>query len=693
VAIDREESLKKAEKLLRQGRLDAAIAEYQGVVDRYPRDWNTVNALGDCYARAHMVEKACELYNQIGDHFAQEGFFSKAAALYKKSLKIQPGDERALGQAAEMAIRQGTLAEAKQYLQQLAERKQQRGQARAAAELLLRIGTLDPGDLEARLTGVTAAAKAGSGELVAGELLAIAEAHKAAGQDEKALAVLVEAARLVPADNDIRTALSRAYASRGELVAARSHARTADDFIALAEAATTRHEARAAVGFLDEAHRLAPGNRDVAIRLVRAHVAVGEIEQTEPLLEAIGDSDDRDVLFATGSVRARLGDFDTARAAFARLLSLDLSRAQAIVGEGVRLAASAPDAAMVHVEAAADILILHGDFAAAAAAFEGFVAAQPGNVPALLRLVEISVDGELEETTTRAQAMLVDAYLAEGSGAEARTIVEDLLARRPGDIAHLQRLRRALALTGESDVDDDLQAAMLEATSAVESEPLDLTERNAAEASATAPAPGEPTAAAGEQDPFRLGPIAIDLHDILGDGATADGDIDIDVDQAISELPDGAEVLPAGKAQKLEDVFDGLREEAAQKSGLPAAEQHYKVALAYRDMGMSHEAIKELQAAAASPRLRFEASSLLARLFLERGDRRNAIEWLERAAEAPAPTVEAGRNLLYELGDTLEASGESARALAIFLELQSDVADFRDVARRVDRLTRVQAGG
>jgi hypothetical protein len=49
--------------------------------------------------------------------------------------------------------------------------------------------------------------------------------------------------------------------------------------------------------------------------------------------------------------------------------------------------------------------------------------------------------------------------------------------------------------------------------------------------------------------------------------------------------------------------------------------------------------------------------------------------------------------LLYDLGVTLEEAGESARALAVFLELQADAGDYRDVGPRVDRLSRVQTGG
>jgi len=95
VALDREDTLKKAEKLLRQGRLDAAIAEYLRVTEDQPRDWNTANTLGDLYARANQPAKAVEQYARIADHFVHDGFYPKAAALYKKILKISPDNEQA----------------------------------------------------------------------------------------------------------------------------------------------------------------------------------------------------------------------------------------------------------------------------------------------------------------------------------------------------------------------------------------------------------------------------------------------------------------------------------------------------------------------------------------------------------------------------------------------------------------------
>ena len=79
--IDREETLKKAEKFLRQGRLDQAIAEYERVVEDQPRDWTTANTLGDLYMRAKQPDRAVALYSRIADHLRTEGFYTKAAAL------------------------------------------------------------------------------------------------------------------------------------------------------------------------------------------------------------------------------------------------------------------------------------------------------------------------------------------------------------------------------------------------------------------------------------------------------------------------------------------------------------------------------------------------------------------------------------------------------------------------------------
>ena len=59
--IDREATLKQADKLIKQGKLDAAIAEYVRLIDDQPQDWTTINALGDLYLRARRYRSPSAL--------------------------------------------------------------------------------------------------------------------------------------------------------------------------------------------------------------------------------------------------------------------------------------------------------------------------------------------------------------------------------------------------------------------------------------------------------------------------------------------------------------------------------------------------------------------------------------------------------------------------------------------------------
>ena len=147
------------------------------------------------------------------------------------------------------------------------------------------------------------------------------------------------------------------------------------------------------------------------------------------------------------------------------------------------------------------------------------------------------------------------------------------------------------------------------------------------------------------------------------------------------------------ESSDLDAVFRDFRDEVSRDSEASETEQQFKLGITYRDMGMVDDAIRELEWAARSPRRRFEAAGLVARLYRERGNVAAAVEWFERAAEAPAPSPEAGRELLFELGQTLEAGDEGARALAVYLELRSDAGEFRDVSARIQRLSRAQAEG
>jgi tetratricopeptide (TPR) repeat protein len=168
---------------------------------------------------------------------------------------------------------------------------------------------------------------------------------------------------------------------------------------------------------------------------------------------------------------------------------------------------------------------------------------------------------------------------------------------------------------------------------------------------------------------------------------TRSEDHEINLNEALHDIRKDEGPAPARPPQTLESVLKGVRDVVVHEASSPeVAEQHFQLATTYIEMGMTGEAIAALEVSARSIRHRFRAGAMLAKLYMSKGDKERGLEWFERAAEAPAPSPAAAHQLLYELATALEAQGESARALAVLLELQSEAGEYRDLAQRLEHL-------
>ncbi|MDO8681797.1 MAG: tetratricopeptide repeat protein [Acidobacteriota bacterium] len=682
--FDREGALKSADKALKQGRIDVAIAEYVKVVEAQPRDWNSANALGDLYVRANQLDIGLTQYTRIADHLATEGFYPKAAALFKKIIKLKPEDEYSLLQLADLATKQGTLADAKKLLQTVAELRNKRGDKKGAAEISVRLGTLDPEDLDARLRAAKAAADMGDKATALRELRDVAARLEKKDKAAEALEVWQAAFDIDQSDEEARARLLAACVAAGAPDRARQVARGAAELKQIAQAYEKAGKADAVLEVLGEVAALDPSDLDVRAGLALAYVSRGDLARARAYLSAETAGDHPSLWLTLAEIELLGGRTDEGRAAVVQALKLDRDQAQNAVAAGCRLAESNSEAGYQFIDAVADAALAEGDYAAAAVGLHEFTIRVPSHLVALMRLVEICVDGGLESTMYEAQAQLADAYLASGRGLEARIISEDLVAREPWNRANLDRFRRALVMLGESDPDAITADRLSGDSPFLATDKLDLNEGVSFD---PAPPPAPPKAAPAAEAAAKkkkekgaeppAGSIELDLADAL----------------AALEAPPTPPPPTAPPPRSLDQVFRGLRDEAGRQSSEEGAAEQYQLALTYQEMGMIEDAFKALELASQSPRQRFDAASMLGRLYLDRKDTVHAIEWLERAAEAPSPTPDAGRSLLYDLAQTLEGAGESARALAVFVELESESGGFKDVAGRIDRLSKVQARG
>ncbi len=124
--------LKRANKLFRQGKTDAAIKEYKQILAIKPDDLEVRRIVGDLQLRQSNNAEAIEQFEWIANHYLKEGFFAKAIAMYKRITRVDPGYEEALYKLADLYTKQGLVIEAKQiYLDIAEECKRQNNQKKA----------------------------------------------------------------------------------------------------------------------------------------------------------------------------------------------------------------------------------------------------------------------------------------------------------------------------------------------------------------------------------------------------------------------------------------------------------------------------------------------------------------------------------------------------------------------------------
>jgi tetratricopeptide (TPR) repeat protein len=772
VAFDRNGTLRNAEKLLRQGKLEAAVAEYLRVVEDQPTDWNTANTLGDLYARTGQIDKAVEEFLKIADSLREEGQFVKAAAIYKKILKLKPDHERALLQAADLVASQGLFADARAYLNTVLEKRLAASDVRGAAMARVRLGGLDPSDYAARVEGARARLDMNDVNGAVSDLRAIAEELTEKSRFDEAIEALRQAAAVQPDDEEVKTQLFDIYVSAEDFVHAGECASTAAQLTSLADSLELRERHDEMIEMLRRATQIDADDMPLRARLAKTFLARGDLQSAADYLTADTAGDDPQLLLTLAEIQLRGGKMDEGLALVRRLIEEDPARREDLAALGSNIATQAPEAGFAVVELSAEAAVASNDWASAAAALQEYVARVPSFIPALMRLVEICVDGGLEEMMYGAQAQLADAYIAIGSVAEARYIAEDLVAREPWERSNIERFRRTLEMLGEPDPDGiiaerlsgetpftstdllaggDLTAAGADAAAPLESDGMTAELRAMLEEAEgpsgpppaahedmsfdepePAPAPvlraskGAPKSRDEGDSHFELSSNAIDLESILGDldepapppapkkrskrtahAAAAQESVEVDLSIDLDGMH-GSQAAPVSSAHTaaaedadrqpvdendIDSVFAQLRTEASRRSTGDAADEQLKQGMALRQAGKIDHAIAAFETASRSPRHRFQASALIGRIYREREQMSKAIEWFERATQAPAPSPEDGHTLLYELADALEATGEVGRALAICMELQADAGDFRDVKARVSRLSQAQAQG
>ena len=466
MAYNKAKIVEAAQKALNQGRISQAIIEYQQVLRHEPKDQVTLMTIGDLFVRQGDTFQALEYFERLANVYLNDGFITKAIAIYKKIAKLAPEEMRPQERLAELYVQQGVLSEARPIYLQLAEAHLKGGRHQQALGLLKKLLEAEPENLRiqvrlAELYLVIGKPKeaveallevgqrmlenrsAGEAEKLARRALEVDPNHAGAltlrarcmaqGSRPKEALGLLESLRDLDSGNEatsyaIELYLQQGLTDRAVELARRAFGHNSKNYAAAYEVATTLLESGEAapvvelLGMIREAmieggeqERLAQALQSAAERFP------GRVEPLEWLADVYRRASDSfrlpDVLSRLGEAFASQGEWGRARQTYAELLERDpgnepalrsLNQVRARMGLG-----SVPQAAPEAV-----------------------------SVPAAPVQPQVS-EGSVDEETQRfvSQSLTdVDLFSSYGLTQKAITLLETVLERAPNHPVVLERL-------------------------------------------------------------------------------------------------------------------------------------------------------------------------------------------------------------------------------------------------------------
>src|SRR5438445_7447862 len=151
MAYNKSKFVEAAQKLLNQGKVPQAIAEYQHILKYEPKDQVTLMTIGELYIRQGETFRAIEYFERLAQIFVGHGFLPKTIAVYKRIAKLAPEEMRPLERLADLYVQQGVMSEARPLFLQLAEIHLKHNRQTEAVGLLKKLLLAEPDNLRIQI--------------------------------------------------------------------------------------------------------------------------------------------------------------------------------------------------------------------------------------------------------------------------------------------------------------------------------------------------------------------------------------------------------------------------------------------------------------------------------------------------------------------------------------------------------------
>ena len=742
MSFDKIKAMRNAERFLSQGKIRAAINEYQRIVENDPKDFSTLNILGDLHAKNFNKQEAVGCFTQVAEHYNNQGFSHKAIAIYNKIFRIEPDSMEISAKLAQLYHLKGSVAEARKHYISLAERYQNKGQKIEALAIWKQIAELDPNNTEIYLK--------------------IADTYWQEGQPDDAVWAFVEAGLRFNKQEKYESALT-AFSRALEI---------------------KKDDLRAIKG------------------LVKAQISLGDAEEAAVTLEKILDDQpyNRDIIYLLVDCYLEAGKLADAEKSIFKLVEQEPANYPKFL-ELVRLHLKKNnlEAAVRILTCASEHLLVGGQAEEFLEWTNEILARNPEHVDAMRLLVQYynwqRDTGALKESLER----LVEVARSNGDVEAERYALSQLVLAAPQkeNTQRLQEINTAKGFEPDAGIDaaNLLKTPQLENFSVAESEKTtepdsgfaeynfsDLQtsnsevsdfqdfEQNGSDYDASSngnnsqdaafypssfspeiivdspaipaiidfetfsPTVETPESELKPADDFRMQKELESVEFYIEQGyqdlaakALNELEAEFGVHKKITEFrarlnesktnqPAVIEITPENEALPEKEVLTKTKTVKTPKAK-PAAlesfddfkqeldfdsqniddiddrfETHYHLATAYKEMGLLEEAIREFQDAINlvemndGTRRFFQCANLLGHCFLEKQMPNLSVVWYQRSLEVANLDDQEKHAIYYELGNAFETDGDTDISVLYFEKLYAEDVNYRDVSQRLDKL-------
>jgi len=723
--LDKSSITKAAQKFAAKGQIHKAIAEWEKLLNE-SEDGNIYNIIGDLYLKKKEKKKAMEAFTKAASIFREDGFYLKAIAIYKKVIHISPFDVNAFISLAELNAEKGLVSNANENFLAAAEIYIREGATEKALEIYEAILKLTPSNINLRLKIAELYQKIGLKQEAIKEYILVASDYLERQEYEKAQEFYLKIFGFDPQNITSLIGLGKIAEKTGDIKQAHEYLNNAmsiapdntDVLLNYSKLSLETNNIDAAKKALIDLVRIDPSNNQYKKLLGDIYLKQGLLEKAwEELLPYIDEefsgerwSEALELLnnfkeLDPIAVKSRLvtiykgkNDKETAIKELRELVSiyenkdlpretlqsykelLELNPADEKIQVKIKklekkLGIKEPAAVAVPIEnrsveevlPGADEYIRLGLLKEAISLLEKLKVKEPDNLEVLKRLKDVYIQSGGKDRAIGECLIIAELYEKRGDLDAKNSLIEEAKVLNPDD----PRLVAVSMLSPELE-----KAAVVPKKDPVPpaGEPRESFEEKLAEADFYTQQGLGDEAITIYKELLSVSPDNEEIKKKLGALSPAEVPEEQPVEKAAADSTVDSD---------LKDIFKEFKKGIEDELGEQDSETRYNLGIAYKEMGLLEDAIREFKIAAKDPKKTVQSSSMLALCYMDKKLYPLAIQEFKKTVEAIDQTDKGYLGAKCDLADAYVKNNDYAKALIIYKEVHAQDPKFRDVARKV----------